>query len=71
MYRLNTPSFNVYAKMLVAKRTPKPGDIVLTKVTSLNGLNFDMLYKSGVIALIKVKPKNNKELPFNYKKDRE
>jgi len=70
MYHLNTPSFNVYAKMLVEKRKPKPGDIVLTKVTNLKDFNFDMLYKGGVVALIKIKPHHKTSLPFNYKKDR-
>ena len=70
MYHLNTPSFDVYAKMLVEKRYPKVGDIVLTKVTTLKEFNYDLLFKKGVIALIKIKPKTKINEPFNYKKDR-
>ena len=70
MYHLNTPSFDVYAKMLVEKRYPKVGDIVLTKVTDLKKFNYELLFKKGVIALIKIKPKEKIKEPFNYKKDR-
>ena len=70
MYHLNTPSFDVYAKMIVKKRYPKPGDIVLTKVTTLKEFNYELLFKKGVIALIKVKPKEKINEPFNYRKDR-
>ncbi len=70
MYRLNTPSFNVYAKMYVKKRTPKVGDIVLTKVNELKHFNYELLYKKGVIALIKIKPKAHITEPLNYKKER-
>ena len=70
MYHLNTPSFDVYAKMIVQKRNPNPGDIVLTKVTALKEFNYKLLFKKGVIALIKIKPKENINEPFNYRKDR-
>ncbi len=70
MYKLNTPSFNVYAKMLVEKRKPKTDDIVLTKVTELKNFNYKLLYKKGLIALIKIKPNHKQKLPFNYKKDK-
>ena len=70
MYHLNTPSFNVYTKMLVKKRYPKVGDIVLTKVTALKDFNYELLFKKGVIALIKIKPKTKIKEPFNYQKDR-
>ena len=70
MYHLNTPSFDVYAKMIVEKRYPKVGDIVLTKVTTLKDFNYELLFKKGVIALIKIKPKTRTKEPLNYKKDR-
>jgi len=70
MYHLNTPSFDVYAKMLVEKRYPKVGDIVLTKVDQLKKFNYELLFKKGVIALIKIKPQYKSTQPFNYKKDK-
>jgi len=70
MYNLNTPSFDVYAKMLVEKKHPKPGDIVLTKVTALKDFNYEILFKKGVIALIKIKPKVKISEPLNYIKDK-
>ena len=70
MYHLNTPSFDVYAKMIVEKRDPKPGDIVLTKITTLKEFNYEILFKKGVIALIKIKPKIKINEPLNYIKDR-
>jgi hypothetical protein len=69
MYKLNTPSFNVYAQMLVEKRKPKIGDIAIMPVTQLKNFNYDMLYKGGVIALVKIK-KEKKSMPLNYKKER-
>ena len=70
MYHLNTPSFDVYAKMLVEKRYPKSGDIVLTKVNELKKFNYELLFKKGIIVLIKIKPQNKSTQPFHYKKDK-
>ena len=70
MYHLNTPSFNVYAKMLVEKRYPKVGDIVLTKVTELKKFNYELLFKDGIVVLIQIKPKNKIIQPLNYIKDK-
>jgi hypothetical protein len=70
MYHLNTPSFNVYANMLVAKRKPKVGEIALLPVTALKNFNYQMLYKNGVIALVKIKPKTKTAQPLNYIKER-
>jgi hypothetical protein len=70
MYHLNTPSFNVYAKMLVEKRKPKTGDYVLTNVKTLQKFsNYKVLFKKGVIVLIHLE-KSKETLPFNYIKDR-
>ncbi len=55
MYHLNTPSFDVYARMLVDRKNPKPGDTVLTKLTELHKFRYKLLFKKGIIALIKVK----------------
>jgi hypothetical protein len=55
MYHLNTPSFNVYAKMLVEKRYPKSGDIVLTTKRSLKKFkNYKVLFHEGIVYLIKI-----------------
>ena len=54
MYQLNTPSFNVYARMLVEKREPKKGDIVITKITNLQKLKGEVLYKKGSVVLLKI-----------------
>ncbi len=70
MYHLNTPSFDIYARMLVEKRKPKPGDIALVRVSTLNEFNYDLLFKKGIVALVKIKPKAKITEPFNYKKDR-
>jgi hypothetical protein len=70
MYHLNTPSFDVYAKMLVEKRNPKPGDIVLTRVDSLKDFNYELLFRKGIIALVKVIPKQKHTNPLNYTKER-
>ena len=55
MYHLNTPSFNVYAKMLVEKRDPKTGDIVITRVTKLKNYKYKTLFKEGIIIVAKIK----------------
>ena len=68
MYHLNTPSFNVYANMLVEKRVPKVGDIAIMPVTSLKKFNYELLFKKGVVAIVRIKPKSSHFL--FYKKDR-
>jgi len=43
----------------------------LVKITELKKLpNFRIYYKEGNWAAVKILPKENKSLPFNYKKDR-
>ena len=54
MYHLNTPSFNVYAQMLVKKRYPKIGDIVITRITTLEDFKYKLLFKKGIIAIAKI-----------------
>ncbi|WP_457560290.1 ArnT family glycosyltransferase [Caminibacter sp.] len=70
MYHLNTPSFNVYARMLVEKRKPKTGEVAIMPVTALKEFNYELLYKGGVIALVKIKPRIKQTNPFNYRKER-
>ncbi len=55
MYNLNTPSFNFYAQTLVKKRYPKTGDTVITKITELKKFKSQLLFKKGIIAIIKIK----------------
>jgi hypothetical protein len=61
-WRINPPSFNVYAEMLTEKRKPKGGEIVLTK-SDLREIKvkYEKLYeKHGVIlARILETPANN------------
>jgi len=46
-------------------------DAMLMKVTDLKKLqNFRIYYKEGNWAAVKILPKQNKTLPFNYKKER-
>jgi len=56
MYKVNTPSFNVYYEGLVLKEKPKVGDIVFTKVTKLKDFKaYQRLYRKNGFALIKCK----------------
>jgi hypothetical protein len=57
MWRLNTPSFDVYNNRLVEKHDPRPGDVVLTKSIFLPQLGkIKILYEKNGIALVKVLP---------------
>lgn len=57
MWRLNTPSFDVYSERLVEKRDPRPGDVVLTKSAFLPQLGkADVLYQKNGIVLAKLLP---------------
>ena len=56
MYKVNTPSFNLYYEGLVLKRKPKSGDIIFTKVTKLRDFKeYRTLYRKNGFALIKIK----------------
>ena len=53
---INTPSFSFYARNIVKRRPPKPGDVVFTKRSRLNKYaDFDILFVKNGIALIKLK----------------
>ncbi|HHD79342.1 MAG TPA: glycosyltransferase family 39 protein [Epsilonproteobacteria bacterium] len=55
MYKINTPSFNVYYEDLVRKIKPKIGDIVFTKVTKLKDFKtYEILYRKNGFVLLKV-----------------
>ena len=55
MWRLNTPSFDVYSERLVEKREPRPGDVVLTKSAFLPQLGkAEVLYQKNGIVLAKL-----------------
>lgn len=55
MWRLNTPSFAVYAQQVPQRREPKPGDVVLTKAAYLAQLGpSEVLYRKNGIVLARV-----------------
>lgn len=55
MYKLNTPSFNVYSESLVSKTKPVAGDVVLTKKIYLDRFdNPQILFQKNGIVLFKV-----------------
>ncbi|MEJ2566077.1 MAG: glycosyltransferase family 39 protein [Gammaproteobacteria bacterium] len=57
MWRLNTPSFDVYSQQIVERRAPRPGDVVLTKSVYLSQLGkTKVLYEKNGIALVRVLP---------------
>lgn len=56
MWRLNTPSFSVYAERLVEKRDPRPGDVVLTKTNLLPQLaGAEVIYEKNGIVLARLR----------------
>jgi hypothetical protein len=57
MWRLNTPSFNVYSQKSTAKRDPRAGEVVLTKTRHLPELPaYELLYERRGVALARVLP---------------
>ena len=57
MWRLNTPSFDVYSQRLVEKRAPQAGDVVLTKSIYLSQLGkVEVLYQKNGISLARLLP---------------
>ena len=57
MWRLNTPSFDVYSRRLVERRDPRPGDVVLTKSIYLSQLGkVEVLYQKNGISLARLLP---------------
>lgn len=57
MSGLNTPSFGVYAGRVVERRTPRPGDVVLTRADRLADLPpHELLYRRKTVALARILP---------------
>jgi hypothetical protein len=57
MHGLNTPSFGVYARRVVEKRPPLPGEIVLTQADRLGELPpHEVLFRSKHIVLLRTLP---------------
>jgi 4-amino-4-deoxy-L-arabinose transferase-like glycosyltransferase len=59
MWRLNAPSFSVYRGAPTPSREPRPGDVVVTRVSRLSGLpkgtSYDILFSRGGIVLARIK----------------
>jgi hypothetical protein len=54
-WRVQYPSFNVYAEKLTGLRTPDTGDIVLTRSEYLeNGDGYKTIFHQHGIALVKI-----------------
>ena len=56
MYKMNYPTFNVYAEQIVNKMAPKVGDVVVTKcIYNEDFENYELLFKESGICLIRIK----------------
>lgn len=55
MWRMNTPSFNVYSRKITERRNPSPGEVVLTKTRYLNDLPaYEVLYEQRGVTLARI-----------------
>ncbi|MFW5454775.1 glycosyltransferase family 39 protein [Thioalkalivibrio sulfidiphilus] len=55
MVGLNNPSFNVYARRHVERRDPQPGEVAVTRITSLHRLpEHEVLFERNGVLLVKV-----------------
>ncbi len=55
MWGINVPSFMVYSQKIVPKRDPKPGEIVLTKITKLKDVaSYQPIFKKYGIVLVRI-----------------
>ncbi len=55
MWGLNMPSFMVYSEKIVPRRAPKPGEIVVTKVTKLKEIaRYQPIFRKYGIAIVRV-----------------
>ncbi|WP_006786107.1 ArnT family glycosyltransferase [Thiorhodospira sibirica] len=55
MWRLNTPSFNVYTQRVIERRTPQVGEIALTREDSLPRLGeYELLFAHNGVVLVRV-----------------
>lgn len=56
MYKMNTPSFGVYAGKILHRRPPESGDLVLTRVVDLHELpGAQLLFEQGGVALVRMR----------------
>lgn len=55
MYRMNTPSFGVYAGKILARHAPESGDLVLTRAVYADELNADVLFSQGGVVLLRMR----------------
>lgn len=59
MWGLNLPSFSVYSGRIVERRTPRPGDVALTKAARLPELGpHELLYQRHGITLVRMNSEN-------------
>jgi 4-amino-4-deoxy-L-arabinose transferase-like glycosyltransferase len=55
MWRLNNPSFNVYARRGLERRAPQPGEVAVTRFTALKDLPaHEILFEKNGVVLVKV-----------------
>ncbi len=54
MYRMNTPSFGVYAEKILRRGTPQPGDLVLTRAVYAGELHATVLFSQGGVVLLRM-----------------
>ncbi|WP_457595471.1 ArnT family glycosyltransferase [Hydrogenimonas sp.] len=55
MWGINVPSFMVYSEKIVPRRAPKPGEIVLTKVTKLGEVaSYQPIFRKYGIVLVRI-----------------
>ncbi|WP_457592825.1 ArnT family glycosyltransferase [Hydrogenimonas sp.] len=55
MWGINVPSFMVYSEKIVPRRNPKPGEIVLTKITKLKDVaSYQPIFKKYGIVLVRI-----------------
>lgn len=59
MWRLNAPSFSVYRGAPTPSRDPRPGDVIVTKVSRMpdlpRSLSYDVLYSKRGIILARIR----------------
>lgn len=54
MYRMNTPSFGVYAEKILINGAPQPGDLVLTRAVYAKELHATVLFSQGGVVLLRM-----------------
>jgi len=60
MWGINMPSFMVYSEKIVPRRTPKPGEIIVTKITKLKEIaSYQPIFKKYGIVIVRVNRLHN------------